>query len=184
MQQAYAAGTGETESAKAADAAKASEVPIADKHPPPPPKKKRLEQGQGSKATNIEVNTLAEILLTLVNEKTAVEDLEKLRSEMVKQASELPQKRAEVRSNTERKGGERKGNRKEKPFHHHLGGKAAKKEQPARRGTQEVQVPCSKAWLRMGISAIADGQKRRHRVVYAYVKHGNSSGCPPQRCLH
>ena len=46
MQHAYAAGTGESESAKAADAAKASEVPIADRLPPPPPKKKRLEQGQ------------------------------------------------------------------------------------------------------------------------------------------
>ena len=96
MQQAYAAGIGETESAKAADAAKASEVPIADRHPPPPPKKKWLEQGQGSKAANIEVDTLADILLTPVNEKTAAEDLEKLRSEMVKQASELQKKRAEV----------------------------------------------------------------------------------------
>ena len=35
-------------------------------------------------------------MLTPVNEKTAAEDLEKLQSEMVKQASELQQKRAEV----------------------------------------------------------------------------------------
>ena len=55
MQQAYAAGAGETESAKAADAAKASEEALADKHPPPPPKKKRpMEKGQGSKAVNTE----------------------------------------------------------------------------------------------------------------------------------
>ena len=35
-------------------------------------------------------------MLTPVNEKMAAEDLEKLRSEMVKQAAELQQKRAEV----------------------------------------------------------------------------------------
>ena len=75
MQQAYAAGAGEAESDKAADAAKTSEVPIADRHPPPPPRKKRLEQGQGSKAGNVEPDALADILLTPVNEKTAAEDL-------------------------------------------------------------------------------------------------------------
>ena len=75
MQQAYAAGTGEAESDRAADAAKASEVPMADRHPPPPPKKKRLEKGQGSKAANVEADTLADILLTPVNEMTAAEDL-------------------------------------------------------------------------------------------------------------
>ena len=70
MQAAYAAGTGESEPAKAADAAKASEAPIADRNPPPPPKKKRLEKGQGSKAGNIEPDDLADILLTPVNEET------------------------------------------------------------------------------------------------------------------
>ena len=74
MQAAYAAGTGETESAKAADAAKASGEAPADKHPPPPPKKKRpMEKGQGSKAANTEANALVDILLTPVNEKTAAE---------------------------------------------------------------------------------------------------------------
>ena len=97
MQQAYAADVGETESAKAADAAKASGEALADKHPPPPPKKKwPMEKGQGSKAVNTEADTLADILLTLVNEKMAAEDLEKLRSVIVKQASELQQKKAEV----------------------------------------------------------------------------------------
>ena len=92
MQQAYAAGAVETESAKAADAAKSSEEALADKHPPPPQKKKRpMEKGQGSKAANTEADALADILLTLVNEKTAAEDVEKLRSEMVKQASALQQ---------------------------------------------------------------------------------------------
>ena len=90
MQAAYAAGAGET------DAAKAPEAPVADKNPPPPPKKKRLEKGQGSKAINVVADTLADILLTPVNETTATEDLEKLREEMVKQASELQQKRMEV----------------------------------------------------------------------------------------
>ena len=85
MQQAYVARAAETEQAKAADAANASEDALADKHPPPPPKKKRpMEKGQGSKAVNTEVDTLVEILLTPVNEKTAAEDLEKLQSEMVK----------------------------------------------------------------------------------------------------
>ena len=96
MQAAYAAGTRESEPAKAADAAKASEAPIADRNPPPLPKKKRLEKGQGSKAGNIEPDALADILLTPVNEKMAADDLEKLREEMVKQASALQQQRAEV----------------------------------------------------------------------------------------
>ena len=90
MQQAYVARAAETEQAKAADAAKDSKEALADKHPPPPPKKKPpMEKGQGSKAANTEADTLADILLTPVNEKTAAEDLEKLRTEIVKQASEL-----------------------------------------------------------------------------------------------
>ena len=74
MQQAYVAGAGETEPAKAADATKASDLPKApiDKNPPPPPKKKRpTEKGQSSKAANNEMDALANIPLTPVNEKTA-----------------------------------------------------------------------------------------------------------------
>ena len=62
MQQAYATGAMETESAKAADAAKASEEALANKQPPPPPKKKRpMEKGQGSKAVNVEADALADV---------------------------------------------------------------------------------------------------------------------------
>ena len=87
MQQAYVAGAEETESTKAVDAAEASDLPEAplDKNPPPPPKKKRpTEKGQSRKAANNEMNALADILLTPINEKTSTEDLEKLRTEMVK----------------------------------------------------------------------------------------------------
>ena len=101
MQQTYVVGAAETEPAKAADAAKASNLPAAplDKDPPPPPKKKRpTEKGQSSKAANNEMYALADILLALVNEKTLVEDLEKLRTKMVKQSSKLHQKQAEVLS--------------------------------------------------------------------------------------
>ena len=77
MQQAYVAGAAETEQAKAVDAAKASEEALVDRQPPPPPKKKRpMEKGQGSKAINIVADSLADILLTPVNELTAAEDLE------------------------------------------------------------------------------------------------------------
>ena len=55
-----------------------------------------MEKGQGSKAVNVEADALADILLTPVNELTAEEDLEKLRAEMVKQASQLHQKKAKV----------------------------------------------------------------------------------------
>ena len=90
MQQAYDVGAVETESAKAADAAKASEEALADKQPPPPPKKKRpTEKGQSSKPINTEADALADILLTTVNKMMAADDLEKLRSEIIKQASEL-----------------------------------------------------------------------------------------------
>ena len=92
MQQAYVAGAGETEPAKAADAAKATDLPEApaDKNPPPPPKKKRpYEKGQSSKAVNNKVDALADIFLTPINEMMAAEDLEKLRTEIVKQASQL-----------------------------------------------------------------------------------------------
>ena len=101
MQQAYVAEARETEPAKAADAAEASDPPeaLADNNPPPPPKKKRpTEKGQSSKAVNTEADALADILLTHVNEMMAADDLEKLRSEIVKQASELHQKKAEVLS--------------------------------------------------------------------------------------
>ena len=55
-----------------------------------------MEKGQGSKAVNVEADALADILLTPVNELTESEDLKKLRAELVKQASQLHQRKAEV----------------------------------------------------------------------------------------
>ena len=103
MQQAYVSEATETEPAKATHAAKASDLDEAllNQEPPAAPMKKRpTEKGQSSKAVhnNDEMDALADILLTPVNEKIAATDLEKLRMKMVKQVAQLEQKHAEVLS--------------------------------------------------------------------------------------
>ena len=74
---------------------------LPNQEPPPAPMKKRpTEKGQSSKSVNkkYEMEPLSDILLTPVNEKTAATDLENLHTEMVKQATQLQQKQAEVLS--------------------------------------------------------------------------------------
>ena len=94
MQQAYVARATEKEPAKAADAAKASDLDEALPSQEPsraPIKRRPTEKGQSNKAVQNkdEMDALADILLTPVNGKTTAADLEKLRTGMVKQATQL-----------------------------------------------------------------------------------------------
>ena len=97
MHQAYVVGATETEPAKASylEGALPSREPLPDSL-----KRRPMEKGENSKhvQNKDEMDALADILLTPVNEKTAAADLEKLRTEMVKQAAQLQEKQAEVLS--------------------------------------------------------------------------------------
>ena len=80
MQQAYVVGATETELAKAADAAKSSDLDgaLPCREPPPASAKRRpMEKGENNKGVqnNDNMDALADVLLTPINEKMAPTDL-------------------------------------------------------------------------------------------------------------